>query len=339
VKESHQSDHQIAQSIQPILRAFPNAEIGIIGCHAARISRACCEYDLLILGVERSFESTKVGEVHLDLCFAQQPSATKGGDREFMASLSSLIPIRDNGWELATLVQSAKESINENYRGSTETRLTQALKHLARVNEGVQSKKYVDADFWLLAAGYEFSFATVYATRSTPSPSHILEQMKKVSTSKHYKFREWANSVGLELSSRAACENRIEGLSVLYDFIKSAEVDLTLASSLARYRTDAYFEIVRNKAIYLIDQLQIVDSYTFLGIEVVRTLLDLLAMQATKTGRDIDYSSPITRLTVGNDKIVSEQLVRSLGIQRSAEMIEDATEKLNAAISHQARRV
>jgi hypothetical protein len=263
----------------------------------------------------------------------------KQPDPELIASLFFLIPVRDNGWELATNVQHAEETLNENCRASAEKRLALALKHVGRGNEALQAKNYVDADFWLLAAGYEFSFATVYATRSTPCPSHILEQMKKVSKSRHYKFQEWANSIGLELSSREACENRIEGMAVLYDLMKSTEPKSDLASSLSKYRMEESFQIVKNKATYLLDQRQMVDSYAYLGLEAVKTLTDLLAVRAANSGRDVDYATPITSLTVGERKIISEELIHSIGIQRSVIMLEEVSRALSGAIAHQARRV
>jgi hypothetical protein len=286
VREQQATLTRITQSILPALKTYSSHSVAIIGCHASRSSRSSCEYDLLMVGEDLlGSKSLRVKDLYVDLLFARDRDVRQVSDPEFALTLSSLVPLRDNKWLLATASSQAKKSFKQNSAKASEVRLSSALKALGRVDENLSEGKLQDADFWLLSAGYDFSLSTLYSAQIIGSPSHLLSQMKKGAKKPHPRFKEWADSVGLPLASRAMSENRLGGLTVLYDILRTVELDSSLARPLARYRSKEAEEIVKRKAGYLLDLLLSTESFSYLGYEVVQTMVHLLQYQSAKLGR------------------------------------------------------
>lgn len=340
VKEQQASPARITQSILPALKTYSGTSIAVTGCHATRSSRESCEYDLLVVGEELlAAKSIRVKNLYADLIFVREKDIRQVSDPEFALTLSTLVPLRDIEWVLATASSQAKKSLKESSAWASKNRLSSALKALGRVDENLSEGKLEGADFWLLSAGYDFSLSILYSGGTIASPSHLLSQMKKGPKRPHSSFKEWADSVGLPLASRETSENRLGGLMVLYDVLRTVELDASLASPLARYRSKDAEEIVRRKAGYLLDTLLSTESFAYLGFELVRTMVDLLRYQAAKLGREPVHQEIIESLTKGSDRLLSEQVIRSLGLVRSRNMLMASSQALRESIAQQARGI
>ena len=103
--------------------------------------------------------------------------------------------------------------------------------------------------------------------------------------------------------------------------------------------TEMAEEIVRRKAGYLLDTLLSTESFAYLGYELVRTMVDLLRYQATKLGREPVHQEIIESLTKGSDRLLSEQVIRSLGLVRSRNMLMASSQALRESIAQQARGI
>ena len=203
VKEPQASPAKITQSILPALKTYSGSSIAVTGCHATRSSRESCEYDLLVVGEELlGAKSIRVKNLYADLIFVRDKDIRQVSDPELAVALSTLIPLRDSEWALATASSQAKKSLKDSSARAYKNRLSSALKALGRVDENLSEGKLEDADFWLLSAGYDFSLSILYSGLTIASPCHLLSQMKKSSKRPHSRFKEWADSVGLPLASR-----------------------------------------------------------------------------------------------------------------------------------------
>ncbi len=340
VREPPANPARITQSILPALKTYSGTSIAVTGCHAARSSRESCEYDLLVVGEELlAAKSIRVKNLYADLIFVREKDIRQVSDPEFAVTLSTLVPLRDNEWVLATASSQAKKSMKESSSRASKNRLSLALKALGRVDENLTEGKLEGADFWLLSAGYDFSLSMLYSGGTIASPSHLLSKMKKGSKRPNSRFKEWADSVGLQFASRETSENRLGGLTVLYDILRTVELDGSLARPLARYRSKETEEIVKRKASYLLDTLLSTESFAYLGYELVRTMVDLLRYQAARLGREPVYQEIIESLTTGSDRLLSERVIRSLGLVRSKEMLMTGSQSLRESIAQQAKGI
>jgi hypothetical protein len=327
----------ILKSILPILKAYTGSSIGIIGCHSKKLSRPSCEYDLLLIGEESlPPKSMRVGEIFVDILFKTEDELRDGLDPESALSFSSVVPLRDDSWLLASASSSCKKNFNEDCKKASGMRLSSALKALGRVDENLAKETIKNADYWLMVAGYDFCYASLYANGIVPSPSHLLSQMKKTENTN---FKEWTEAIGLPLASRAACDNRLEGLKIIYDILRTSESYPELTLMLGRYGSRELEKIAEKKARHLMNSLQATECFSYLGFEVVESLMHLLKFHSQRLGKEPDYPSIIGNLTVGNDRIIAEDVIKSLGLVRTKEVISAAKEALREGISQQAKRI
>jgi len=325
-----------AQSLFPLLKAFTAGGIGIIGCHAARISRESCEYDLLVIGKESlPYRTLRIGETYVDVLF-KEPSELESADPQFLVGLSRLVPLRDSSLVLASTQTSAKKNFRTNCRSAAGARLASALKSLGRSQDASDNAANVDADLWLLAAGYDFSSAALLAQGVVPAASHIFDQMKML-PGEHSHFKEWSDAIGLSLAARASCENRLEGLSILYDFMRTVELDPGALDILSRYRSPESMEVVRTKALFQLESMQSVSCFAYLGLEVVQAVTNLMEYRSRALSVDPDHLRIIEFLTEGKDRILAQEVIRILEIVRTKEMIQAAAGSLRDCVTDMAK--
>ncbi len=336
VKVAQDESSVIAKSILPLLKTFTSDGVGIIGCHSARIARESCEYDLLVLGGETlPFRTVKVGDVYLDVLFREAGDLGKA-DPEFLAALATVVPLRDTSLVLGGSRTTAKRGFQGNCRRAVGSKLTSALKSLGRAREALDRDAVQDADFWLLSAGYDFSFASAYSKGIVAAPSHILDQMKHLPRSPS-RFRDWSDAVGLTLASRTSCENRLEGLSIVYDFLRSVEPDPEMLGVLSRYRSVDSIDLLKVKTSFLLRSIQSVDCFTFLGVEVVRSILDLTEYRSHELKTEPEPSKTIEFLTSGKDRLIAQDVISLLGLVRPRGLVGQAIDKLRDSVSVMAK--
>lgn len=325
-----------AQSILPLLKTFASSDIAIIGCHAAHLSRECCEYDLLVIGRETlPYRTLRIGETHVDVVF-REASELEKADPQFLAGLSCLVSVRDGSLILVSTQTTAKRNFQTNCKNAATARLASALKSLGRVQEETDGGAIADADLWLLSAGYDFSCATLLAQGVVPAPSHLFDQMKALPAA-HSHFMEWSEAVGLSLSSRATCDNRLEGLSILYDLMRTVELDPKALDILSRYRSPESMDVLRTKAMFQVESMQSVGCFAYLGLEAVQALTSLMDYRCQALSKEPDYLKTIEFLTEGNDRIIAQEVIRILGLVRTKEMIEAATNSLSQCVTDMAK--
>lgn len=157
--------------------------------------------------------------------------------------------------------------------------------------------------------------------------------MKALSKRKAASFKEWTEASGFILASKASCENRLEALAVLYDVLRTTAMDMPMSLKFGRYRSEDAMAIVRGKATELLQTLETVECYSFLGFEVVRTVLDLHAMHCYGLGKEPDYSNVTGELTSGPDRLISEELLKGMGMVRQSELVRAGADSLRSAVS------
>ena len=334
----HETDASV-KSILPALKTFPANDIAIIGCHALNLSRRSCEYDLLVVSRDPIPDKfTKVADVYARIIFRNEREVRQP-DPELAVTLASAVPLRDSSLLLATATSDCKRSFRANCKKGAEIHLASSLKSLARVDELLTQKETTEADFSLLSAARDFAWADLLMNGVIPSPSHVLGQVKALPKKRPSSFKVWADASGLELASRVSCENRLEGLSVVYDVLRTSGIGAEAAPQLGRYREIEAVEVMEMKTAELLDSMQSAECFSYLGQESVQSLFDLYVLHATRVSKEKDYSRVIRDLTVGDDRLISEEVVKLLGLVRGPEVIRSATPGLRTAVSLLAKRI
>jgi hypothetical protein len=326
------------QTILSVLKTYPSNEVAIVGCHTARISRKSCEYDLLVVSKDPTPPKyVRAGESYAKIVFRSEKEL-RNPEPELCASLARATVLRDGSLLLAGTVEDCRRRFKDSCAKAAESHLASALKALGRVDENV-GKNLPEADFWLTSASIDLCISEIFSTLQVPSPSHMFAQMKGLSRRKSASFKEWTDASGFKLASRVSCENRLEAISVLYDILRTTAMDMPMSLKFGRYRAEDAIAIVRGKALELLESRETIECYSFLGYEVVRTLLDLHAMHCYALNKEPDYSNVTGELTSGPDRLISEELLRGMGIVRQSQLVKAGADSLRSAVSALATKI
>jgi len=321
------------------MKTYPTNEIAIIGCHSSGSARRSCEYDLLVISRDPISEKfVKVGDSFAELIFRNEREVRQPLP-ELALSLASAVPLRDNSLLLLSSISECRRNFSANCAALMETRLASSLKAVGRVDELLAADETVDADFWLLSAACDYAYAELLNSEMVPAPSHLLSQIKSIPKGKRVSFKSWADASGLELASRASCENRLESLSVVYDVLRTTSASVEVLPQLGRYKDAEAFTLLEMKAGELMDSMQSVECFSYLGTETVRSVIDLYSLHASNLEMAKDYTNTIRDLAFGKDRLISEEVLRSLGLVRSSQMLRDAAVGLKTAVSALAKKI
>jgi hypothetical protein len=326
------------QVLRPILDTYLDASVAITGCQSYGIARTCCEYDVLVVNNERTPHlSVKAHSSYMDLYFMSEKEVLSPSDPEVAVSLAMVKPVRDNSLVFSTSSSAARAVLRMNQKRSAESRLATSLKALGRTDEAISKAATPDADFWLLAAGYEFALAWLYLMESTPAPSHLLDQLKENSKESPDNYEAFSLAAGLGKASRKGCADRIDGLSVIYDAINTLQSREPEDAGSVSTRTA--FDILKAKADFLRDGIRHVDCYVYLGLELCRVLPVLSQIQSRTEAIEIEQSLLVGTLLKGDQKLLGERVIQGLGLSRDDKAIRAGAESLREAVSNLAKRI
>ena len=315
-----------ATVLRPILDTYMDSAVALVGCNSRDIGRYSCELDVLVVsGERRPPTSLKIGDVFVDLSFAPEKEVLKPSNPEHAMSMATAKPIRDTSLVLSTSTAANFAVFAESAKKASGVRLASALKILGRAESAVAKKALIDADFWLLAASYEFGYALLLGREVMPSPSHLLAQLRGGPSGSVGGFEGLSMGAGLEAAGRAGCGARLEALTVLHDLLREGTKQATTDSGWSKART----ELVAAKAQELVTRMELAECYSFLGMELVDDVMTLLRRHPKRT---------LLSLTEGKDRLLGERLVRQLGLARGERAVQSALEVLKQQVSALARR-
>lgn len=323
----------LVDRLKPVLDTYSDCPVALVGCRSLGIERESCEYDILVVSDERRRDnSVRAGDQYLDISFVSEKEALKPSDPERAVAMAYARTVRDSALLLSSGCSAAKAILSDSSARSAEGRLALSLKAMGRADEALSRQAVRDADFWLLAAAYDFAFAWLYSLEVMPSPSHLLGQLKDNVGGHSGMFEAFVGAAGLDQASRASCEARLDSVAVLYDVLDTPGQDM---ESEGRGRIN--YEVAKRKAASLADGAQLADCYAFLGCEVVEALPHMLEPRKAAGGRVQEQSMLVSLLSKGEDKMISETVIDGLGIRRPRESVEVALKSLRHQVSELAR--
>ncbi|HXW94971.1 MAG TPA: hypothetical protein VEJ19_04630 [Nitrososphaerales archaeon] len=312
--------------LRPILDMYMDSAVAVVGCNSQGIGRYSCELDVLVVtGERRPSTSLRIGDVFIDLRFTSEKDVLRPTNPEHGMSMAMAKPVRDASLVLSTSSAANFAMIAESARKASGIRLASALKIVGRAESALAKGTLVDADFWLLAASYEFAYALLLSKEVIPSPSHLLAQLREGSKGNPRGFEGMSIGAGLESAGRAGCGARLEGVTVLHDVLREGSTEATMDSEWPKART----EIVLAKADELMTRAELAECYSFLGQELVDGMTTLLRTNPKRT---------LMSLTEGKDRLLGERLVRQLGLARSEMAVKLGLDVLRQQVSLLSRK-
>ncbi|MGD0477363.1 MAG: hypothetical protein ABSB29_04240 [Nitrososphaerales archaeon] len=321
-----------AQLLRPILDTYRSSAVAVVGCHARGLERPSCELDVIVVSNEKRPNSTvRIGNVFLDLFFSSEREILKPSSPEHSVSLAHAMTVRDASLILSTSLASNVALLANSARRSSNQRLASALKSLSRAEEALSRDSAIDADYWLLSAAYDYAYSWLYSREVPPSPSHLLHQLKSQSKGTPKSFESFSRGAGLEKSSRASCESRLDGVAVLYDVLGGGhEGGRAIRSTWSATR----LECVGSKTRELNQRIEHAECYSYLGMEALNAFRQLIAREGGATKREIGPSV----LTTGKNRLLGDRLPRELGLVRERDSLKEALELVRAQVSRLARK-
>ena len=313
-----------ATYLRPILDTYMDSAVALVGCRSRGLERYSCEHDVLVVtGDRRPRTSLKVGDGYVDLFFATERDVLKPSSPETALSLALAKPVRDASLVRSTSSATNLATLSESAKKASETRLASSLKIIGRAEAALLKKAVVDADFWLLAASYEYAYAFLLSSEVLPSPSHLLSQLREASRGKARGFEGFSIGAGLEAAGRAGCGARLEGVGILHDILREGKGE-GQDSDWPKVKT----EILSAKAQELVARMELAECYSFLGQELVDDMMLLLKKGPRLT---------LTSLTSGKDRLIGERLTRQLGLARTEEAVRAGLDVIKGQVSSIAR--
>ena len=202
----------------PILDTYKDSAMAVVGCVSRDLERYSCEYDALVVtGESHPPTSLKIGDVYVDLMFITENDALRPADPEHAMSLALAKPVRDTSLILSTSSAANSAVFSESARKASRTRLASSLKTLTRAEEAASQRMQVEADFWLLAASYEFAYSWLLSKEILPSTSHLLAQLRDASHRSSTGIEDFSPGAGLRAAGSAGSAARLEGVSLHHD--------------------------------------------------------------------------------------------------------------------------
>jgi len=310
-----------ATALRPILDTYMDSAVALVGCNSRGLGRYSCEFDVLVVGGERRQSTTlKIGEASIDLLFCTEKEVLKPPDPEHAMAVALAKPIRDTSLVLSTGSAASYAVFAESAREASRGRQASALKTMGRAEAALAKGALLDADFWLLAASYEYGYAFLLSKEILPSPSHLLAQLREGSKGSPSSFEGVTIGAGLEAAGRAGCGARMEGVTVLHDALREGSKAATAESEWPKART----EILVAKSQELMIRMELAECYSFLGQELVDDMMALLRIHPKWT---------LATLTAGKDRLIGERLVRQVGLARSEPAVRAGLSLLKRQVS------
>jgi len=324
-----------AQLLRPVLDMYMDSAVALSGCHAQGLSRNSCELDVLIIGEEsRPPTSVRLAGVNMDLFFVDEREALKPSDPELLAATANLRPVRDTSLVVSTSSAAAAAVYGDACRKSVRSRLASALKAIGRVEEAISEGALREADFWLIAASYDYAYAWLYSREVIPAPSHLLHQLKAQSPGSSGGFEAFSRGVALERSARSSCASRLEGVGVLHDILRRRRATGEVGHSVW---APVRLEVVRLKAQELGLEIEHAENFSFLGQEVVQRILAIAAL-ASEKGRKARRHSSVYALFAGDEPLLGDSLLADLGFVRDRQALHAALTGVKEQVSSLAKK-
>lgn len=284
----------------------------------------------MITNEKRPNSTVRIGKGFLDLFFVPEREVLRPSNPERAVSLAHAMTVRDTSLILSASLASNAALLSSLAQRSSSKKLASALASLGRAEDALARDLTVDSDYWLLSAAYDCAYSWLYSSEVSPSPSHLLDQLKKERRGTRGTFESFSKGACLENSSRGSCTSRLDGLAMLYDVLGGHEG----AEQASQVWSATRLECIREKAKELSLRVEHAECYSYLGIEMLNALRQL----TTREGSASITSKGPTALSSEQNRLLSDRLLRDMGLVRERDLLKETIELVRAQVLKLARK-
>ena len=272
----------------------------------------------------------------MDLIFVDEKRTLKAPDPEVAASMAQVYPVRDPSMLISTSSSAAAAVFSDSCKRSMRARLASALKSLGRSDDALSKDSVKEADFWLLAASFDYAHALLYSREVLPCRSHIIGQLKALPRGTSKSFEAFSIGAGLQKSSRTSCTSRLDGVGVLQDVLRGSQ---NVKTNVSGTWSDARLEIVRAKAQELSTRMEHAESYSFLGQEVVQGIREVALAPSMPDLNRPSKAPDVSHVFTGGRQLLGDRLLRELGLSRVESVVRDSLSAIRDQVYALAKKV
>lgn len=268
-----QNTQILKELVNYIQLKYPNASIGLIGCHSVKLNYPICEYDFLIINECEAFQFRVLFQEYvLDIINMPKGIRLSKIDPWLLMALKDVQILIDHDWSLHSLKLNATEFINEIRLKFVKNNLYYALLKLARSINSFSQNDIMSANFWLKSMAYDCIKALITHFIDSPRPSHLFEQFRTIPNFTQLNTREIINDViGLSFATESSLMRMIKAFDMLI------ELNVLNYQKFSPYNLPLHIEypLIKKRVRYLIDTANIIQAYYYLNYEVIRGLESL----------------------------------------------------------------
>lgn len=173
--------------------------LAVVGCWAKGTSYPSCDVDILAIG-KVSKKTFVKGETRFRILTFNAKDT-----KSYLPLAGKVTIVKDPKLKLMTLMANKEVWYVPLKKSVTEESIMASLTNVARCEESLSRHRPLAAAFWLMLSVYDYCQGILYHASATPSPSHMLQQIRAVGPG-DYPFV--ASALSLEMSTRLSIARR-----------------------------------------------------------------------------------------------------------------------------------
>jgi hypothetical protein len=222
-----------------------NLPVGLSGCRASGIGFDLCDYDITVFDEKSetdtiiSFENSLVHIHHGSL---------KETQSKILIQYDQMQIIQDDSWELRMFLLKIKEKRLILFNDFAKNCLIDSIFCCKKCEDGITSNVF--ASCWQKCASFYLADAICALNQKKPSPSHMLDMMRKFSKTPVNKQISVINeTVGIERTTPILLERMLKSTIGLSDLIEK----------------NNHSQVIQQKNDFFVKNSMLSDSYFYLG--------------------------------------------------------------------------
>ncbi|QUC64019.1 hypothetical protein NsoK4_06055 [Nitrosopumilus sp. K4] len=284
--------------LQEGLADFP---VGLGGCRVTDTSFDLCDYDISVF--DDKTESDKIVTFDDKLVHIHH-SSLKETKSEILVQYDQMKILQDDSWELRMFLSKIQEKRDALFKDFAKNCLIESLFCCKKTTDGLDSS-HVFASCWQKCASYYLADAICALNKKKPSPSHMLDLMRK--------FEK--NSINKEIS----VVNEAIGIERATPVLLERMLKSTIGFS-EQIEKNNHFEEIQQKHDFFVNNSMMSDCYFYLGyinktnfvrlknhVEKQPELIHIL-----KIAFDLEVDSELIRQHSGNTQKACRQILENV---------------------------
>jgi len=220
--------------------------VGLTGCRIGDSFFNSCDYDVVVF--DGKSQNDKIIQFEDSLVTLHHGSLSETQTRKLI-QYDNMQVIQDESWELRMFLSKIKQKRLALYRDHAKNSLIESLFYCEKTKNGIKESN-VFAPCWQKCASYFLAEAILAVNNCKPSPSHMLDTLRKLNkNSVNEKISAVNETVGIERSTPSLLERMLKSTIGFSDLMEKNNHSL----------------LIQQKHEYFVKNSMLSDCYFYLG--------------------------------------------------------------------------